>query len=59
MENPIFLGDGVYAEYDGGQLILTTEDPDHPHDAIYIDEEAFNKFVKWVKMSGFFDKEDE
>ena len=59
MENPICLCDGVYAEHDGDQLILMTEDPDHPHDVIYLDEEAFHKFVKWVKTSGFFDKEEE
>jgi hypothetical protein len=59
MENPISLSEGVYAEYDCDQLIIMTEDPDDPHEAIYLDETAFHKLVRWVKQNGFFDKEDE
>lgn len=48
-ENPIYLGDSVYATYDDYHVILSTED----HDAtravhvIYLDKDVMKKLVAW------------
>lgn len=41
--NKVYLGDSVYAEYDGSVLVLTTYNglPDDPSNLIYIEPEVY------------------
>lgn len=48
MENPRYLGDGLYAEYDGYQILLKANDHIHPTDTVAVDRsvyEALNRFA--------------
>ena len=47
MENIIYIGDGVYAEYDEYHIILTTEG-----NKIFLDTEVFRALVEYGKMVG-------
>lgn len=46
-----YLGDSVYAEFDGCELILTTENgyPDDPRNTIVLEEEVWNALLAYVK----------
>jgi hypothetical protein len=43
-----YLGDGVYADFDGDQIILTTEDGIRETNRIYLDGHVFNYLKKFV-----------
>ena len=48
--NPeIYLGDGVYVEFDGFGIILKANDHRNPTDTIALEPEVFNSLVRWVK----------
>lgn len=49
-----YLGDSVYAQFDGYHIILTTENgyPDDPHNRIALESQvlsALNQYVKFIK----------
>lgn len=46
-----YLGDSVYAEYDGESLVLTTENgyPDDPRNKIVLEASVWRSLVKWVE----------
>ena len=37
-----YLGDGVYAEYDGYQIKLLVNDPKQPTDTVYIEPDTLD-----------------
>lgn len=43
-----YLGDGVYAEYDGYQIKLYTDDGFRPTNTIYLEPQVLDRFEKWV-----------
>jgi hypothetical protein len=48
----IYLGDGVYADYDDRYIILTTEDQYHHSNKIYLDDDvvdALRLFINKVR----------
>lgn len=52
MGNKVYLGDSVYAEYDGYHVVLTTENGFGPTNTIYLEEgvlEALNAYVERLK----------
>jgi hypothetical protein len=44
-----YLGDGVYADYDGYYIILTTEDGYHSTNKIYLDDEVVDELRSFIK----------
>lgn len=47
-----YLGDSVYADFDGCMVILTTENGYGPSNTIALEPEvlaALNRYVEWVK----------
>lgn len=44
-----YLGDGLYAEFDGNQIALMANDPDDPTDTVYLDEHTLTAFLKFVE----------
>jgi hypothetical protein len=47
--SPAYLGDGVYAEFDGWGLILTTRDGAvNPTNAIYCEPQVYRRLVAYV-----------
>jgi hypothetical protein len=46
-----YMGDSVYAEWDGHDLTLTTENgyPDDPRNRIVLEPEVWASLVKWVE----------
>ncbi len=45
----VYLGDGVYAQYDGFHIVLTAENGISATDRIYFDPEVSKAFVEYVK----------
>lgn len=55
MDNKIYLGDSVYAEFDGFGILLTTQNgkPTDPSNSIYLEPsiiENLNAFVNAIKQ---------
>jgi hypothetical protein len=44
-----YLGDGVYADFDGHFLILTTEDGRSTTNTIYLEPEVLTSFYAYVQ----------
>ncbi len=44
-----YLGDGVYAEWDGQQIILTTSNGLATLDTIYLEPSVYNNLVFFVE----------
>lgn len=44
-----YLGDGVYVDFDGYMLILTTEDGIRVLNEIFLEPEVYNNLVKYVE----------
>lgn len=50
-----YLGDGLYASYDGLQVCLMANGIDHDAtDKVYLEEQVLNNFKEWIK-NGFPD----
>jgi len=55
-----YLGDGVYAEYDGLGFVLTTEDGVHTTNRIVLEDYVYRALVRWVeRVADALDKERE
>jgi hypothetical protein len=55
MDNETYLGDGLYAQFDGFQFVLKANDPITPTDTVYLEPrvvEAFNAFVQRINKGG-------
>ena len=51
MANPIYLGDGVYASFDGYHIVLTANIP--TTDTIYLDSHVAEALVEYInKLRG-------
>jgi hypothetical protein len=44
-----YLGDGLYAEYDGYQVALKANSREHPSDTVYLEPYTLERFVKFVE----------
>lgn len=49
--NKEYLGDSVYAEYDGCGIVLTTENgtPADPSNAIYLEPEVIRTLIRFAQ----------
>jgi hypothetical protein len=49
LENPIYLGDAVYATFTDYHVIVTTEhhEPHEANNVIYLEPSVLNKLVEW------------
>lgn len=45
-----YIGDSVYAEFDGYSIILTTENglPSDPSNTIILEPEVYHSLIEWV-----------
>ena len=52
MNEKEYLGDSVYAEFDGDGIILTTENglPEDPRNTIYLDMNTIVALTRFVEM---------
>ena len=50
MNEPTYLGDGVYASFDGWQIKLMTDDPSEPMDVIFLEFDTANALIKYTKQ---------
>jgi len=48
-DNKQYLGDSVYAQTEGGMVLLTTEDGLRVTNRIYLEPEVIALFVEWLK----------
>jgi hypothetical protein len=46
-----YLGDGVYIDFDGFQVKLTSENGVEVLDTIYLNADTLGMFLHWVKMN--------
>lgn len=49
--NKQYLGDGVYAEYDGFYFILTTENGIERLNAIYMEPDVWDSLLAYVRKT--------
>lgn len=52
--DPQYLGDGVYASFNGSQIVLTTgdHDPAKADNTIYLEPEVIRAFVGFMERAG-------
>ena len=48
-EQKSYIGDGVYAIFDGYGIWLHANDPEHPTDRIYLEPEVYRELTKFVE----------
>jgi len=53
--NKRFLGDGVYAAFDGWHIVLTAENGILPTDTIYLDSAVYRALTEYSKAYFFED----
>ena len=46
----IYLGDGVYASYDGYQICLKANDAENPSDTVYIIPEVMTELIRFCNI---------
>ena len=49
MENPTYLGDGLYTEYDGFGIWLLANHHLHPTDKVYLEPAVYDNLTRFVK----------
>jgi len=49
-DKKMYLGDGVYASYDGYHIVLTTEDGISVQNRICLEPDVYNKLGSFVKL---------
>ena len=49
MDNPRYLGDGVYARFDGYGIWLLANDHLHPTDKVYLEPEVLQKLINFTE----------
>ena len=55
MSEYVYLGDGLYAQNEHGQIKLMANDHRHPTDTVYLDArvlEAFEAFIAQERLKG-------
>lgn len=52
MNNPIYLGDGVYAHLDSGSIVLTTghHEPSKADNAVYLEPDVLKKLLEYIAV---------
>lgn len=43
----VYLGDGLYGEFDGSGITLRAERDDRPH-WVYLEQEVMESFLTWI-----------
>jgi hypothetical protein len=56
---PDYLGDGVYAEFDGYHIVLKANDHRFPTDTIAIDPHTWEALKRYAVRSGFEKEADD
>lgn len=51
-DNKQYLGDGLYANFDGHQLCLTAEDGIRVHETVFLEPEVMHSFIAYAKRMG-------
>jgi hypothetical protein len=49
MSNKIYLGDGLYADYDGYQIEIYASNGIHKTNSVFLDSLVLDKFLKFVE----------
>jgi len=47
-DDKIYLGDSVYADFDGERITLTTENGYGPSNTIVLEPEGYHALLRWV-----------
>lgn len=50
MKTQVYLGDGLYAEFDGYQLILKANSYEYPTDTVYLEPQVYENLLKFVEQ---------
>lgn len=50
-DNPRYLGDGVYAYFDGQGVELRTNSFDNPENTIYLEPEVFQALIEFYNST--------
>ena len=55
-ENSDYIGDGVYAGFDGMGIWLYTGSHDHPDNRVYLEDFVFGALIKFAERAGMIKK---
>ena len=44
-----YLGDGLYAKFDGYSVALLAPDPEFPTDSVYLEPEVLSAFLSFIE----------
>ncbi len=47
--NRIYLGDGLYAEFDGYQVALFAHDGIRATNTVYLEPQVLESFLRWIE----------
>ncbi len=47
-QKPVYLGDGLYAKFDGYQIYLMANSHEHPTDTVALDGHTLSAFIKYI-----------
>lgn len=47
-QKPVYLGDGLYARFDGYQIYLMANSHEHPTDTVALDTHTLSAFIKYI-----------
>lgn len=50
MKTKSYLGDGLYAEFDGYQIALKANSHEYPTDTVYLEPQVYENLVKFVEQ---------
>jgi len=52
-ENSDYIGDGVYAGFDGEGIWLYTGSHDYPDNRVYLEPQVLDSLIRFAKRAGF------
>jgi hypothetical protein len=58
MYKEAYLGDGLYANFDGNTFILKANSNDNPTDIVYLDPQVLGSFQAFIKFCYMRDEEE-
>ena len=59
VENVEYLGDGLYAKWDGYQIYLMANSPYEPTDTVALDMHTLNAFKRYIERLFETEKDEE
>lgn len=57
-QKPVYLGDGLYARFDGYQIYLMANSHINPTDTVALDSHTLSAFIRYIDSLNVEDKDE-